>query len=138
MPSRVYSAQETPAVPQEGPEQLLLLLDYLKTFAGASSSSSSSTVAAGSAADPSAVRYEAVKGLMLADCKPQDKWLLVECGDWENRTGWTGPARTLIQVWETDAPQDDQLRITLAYNMWELTPDGVPTGETYVSGTGER
>jgi hypothetical protein len=75
---------------------------------------------------------------MLADCKPQDNWLLLSCGDWKEYNGWKGPARTLIQVWETDAPQDEQLRITLAYNMWELTPDGVPTGEIFASGTGKN
>lgn len=132
MASRLYSTQKGQGAPKDGPEQLLLLLDHLQNVAGNSSSS-----AGGSAAGTPAAYFEAVKTTLLAGCKPQDKWRLVQCGEWEDYKDWSGPARTLMQFWATDAPRDEYARLTLAYNIWEIGPDGLPTGETFRSGTGE-
>jgi hypothetical protein len=130
--SRVYSTQDRQSVPKEGPEQLQLLLDHLQQQAGVIS-----TTAGSSAAGTPAAKFEAIKATLLAGCKPKDKWVVVQCGEWQNYKDWSGPARTLMQIWDTEAPQDEYGRLSLAYNIWEVGPDGLLTGEQFASGTGE-
>lgn len=80
---------------------------------------------------PAAALPPAVQAALQAACRQQDYWLVVQCGDWEKHPGgWTGLAHGLMQLWRES---DNQ---ATSYTLWELDPDGVPTGQQR-SGTGE-
>ena len=72
----------------------------------------------------------AVDQVLRSSCREDDHWVLIQCGLWATHpAGRQGPALAVIQAWQGPQGAD--------YITWELGPDGLPTGYTYNSGSGE-
>lgn len=105
-----------------GPERLHRCWDYLQQLQASSGGSS----------DP-AVPAPSIHPLLLEQCQEDDYWLLVQCGEWlpgRGPEGAAGPALALLQVWY------DSVHSFADYMVWELGPDGWPTGAFISSATG--
>jgi hypothetical protein len=132
-----------PGAIRAGPEQLHHVLDQLHHLAGintGSSSSTSSTCSSSSSENGSpdaAGHLQSAKACLLAACKAQDRWHLLQCGEWEDHKGWSGPAHVLLQVWPMAAATAVVDEVHLEYDIWEVGPDWLPTGVKFASGTGE-
>lgn len=124
---------QAPEATKDGPEQLHQVLDHLQHLAGSTSSSTSKVNGSPDAAS----QFESAKERLLAACKPQDRWQLLWCGEWEDHKGWSGPAHALFQVWPMAAATAVSDEVRLGYDFWEIGPDWLPTGEKFASGTGE-